>query len=89
MVEKGTLMVNGHAVPAERDEGGVVRTGPEVVRRAAKTSAVAVLSVDRSPMNAKRWLLTLACGHGVWITSERKPSRKTARCSACASTEQP
>jgi len=63
MIERGTLMVNGHTSPAERDSGGAVSTGPDVTKRAANAAEIAVLRVDRSPMNGRRWALTLACGH--------------------------
>lgn len=39
-----------------------------------------VTRVDRSPMNAQRWCCTLDCGHAQWVTSTRKPTRKTLRC---------
>jgi hypothetical protein len=42
------------------------------------------VAVDRSPMNAKRWCLTLQCGHETWVSAVRKPKTKTAACSACA-----
>jgi predicted aminopeptidase len=86
MIERGTLTVNGHTSPVERDSSGTVSTGPDVAKRAANAAEIAVLRVDRSPMNGRRWALTLACGHEEWITSARKPTRKTARCSKCAST---
>jgi hypothetical protein len=43
-----------------------------------------VLRVDRSPMNALRWCCELECGHEVWITSKRRPSRSRMKCSKCA-----
>lgn len=42
-----------------------------------------VLRVDRSPMNEKRWSLTLSCGHEGWVTSGRRPAKKTAFCAVC------
>ena len=39
-----------------------------------------VVRVDRSPLNKKQWLLELDCGHEVWITSSRKPTRKSTYC---------
>ena len=44
---------------------------------------VAVKSVTQSPMNAKKWLLELVCGHDVWVTAQRKPTAKTYPCSIC------
>jgi hypothetical protein len=43
----------------------------------------AVVRVDRSPLNAGRWVLTLDCGHEQWVTSMRRPQRKTQLCSKC------
>lgn len=42
-----------------------------------------VLEASRSPMNARRWLLRLECGHEIWVTAEQKPKRKTAWCEKC------
>lgn len=86
LVEKGTSYVNGHNLgPAERDPTtGNIEQGPHVTRRAAIAGDIAVDRVDRSPMNAKRWTLSLACGHVIWVTSARKPARKTAKCTTCA-----
>ena len=50
----------------------------------AKLSAVTVLRVDQSPLNARRWSLSLSCGHDEWVTSVKKPTRKTAQCSECS-----
>jgi hypothetical protein len=84
-VEKGTLYVNGHNLgPAELDlRTGTVEAGPHVARRSAIGGDVTVLRVGRSPMNAKRWLLSLSCGHEVWITAAKKPACKTAKCQTC------
>lgn len=43
----------------------------------------AVVEVDRSPVNAARWCLTLECGHEIWVTSQRRPRRKEDFCSKC------
>lgn len=40
--------------------------------------------IDRSPMNAKRWLMLLDCGHEVWTTAVRRPARRSAPCPECA-----
>jgi hypothetical protein len=40
-----------------------------------------VTSVKQSPLNSRRWCLSLECGHEVWITAENKPRRKFAPCS--------
>ena len=43
-----------------------------------------VMRTDQSPLNPKRWCLTLACGHEAWITRVRRPQRKFFRCFECA-----
>ena len=42
-----------------------------------------VLKVTQSPMNPKRWCLDLECGHEQWVTSNKKPTRKTISCDRC------
>ena len=42
-----------------------------------------ILRIDQSPMNPKRWCLELACGHEAWITTVRRPTRKSAVCYDC------
>ncbi len=42
-----------------------------------------VKSVKVSPFNPRQWNLTLACGHDVWVTGKRKPTRKTIYCQRC------
>lgn len=42
-----------------------------------------VVRVDPSPMNSMRWLLSLSCGHEVWITAKSRPKRKTVKCETC------
>lgn len=37
------------------------------------------VQVTQSPTNSQRWLVTLACGHEVWMTSVRKPKNGTCR----------
>lgn len=83
--ETGILYVNGSCLgPAERDPvTGNIEQGPHVTRRAA-VDGIAVLRVDRSPMNPKRWVLTLSCNHEVWVTAARKPQQKTSPCATCA-----
>lgn len=83
-IETGTLYVGGACLgPAERDPAtGNIEAGPHVTARAAK-SGIAVVRVDRSPMNPARWCLTLACGHEVWVTSAQKPKRATSPCAKC------
>ncbi len=39
-----------------------------------------VVRIDQSPMNATRWVLILACDHEVWVTSKKRPTRRTAAC---------
>jgi hypothetical protein len=48
------------------------------------TSKQAVIRADRSPLNPKRWCLTLQCGHETWVTSNARPSRAHANCETCA-----
>ena len=43
-----------------------------------------VVRTDQAPLNPKRWCLTLSCGHEVWITRARRPSRKFFLCRDCA-----
>lgn len=45
-----------------------------------------ITRVDRSPMNAQRWCLTLECGHERWTTGKTKPKGKTAQCLECIGT---
>lgn len=40
-----------------------------------------VVDVTQSPMNAKRWLVRLACGHEHWVTRARRPTAKRMPCS--------
>jgi hypothetical protein len=42
-----------------------------------------VLEATQSPMNARRWSLSLECGHQTWVTSMRRPIAKTSRCRSC------
>lgn len=84
-IEKGTLYVGGcNRGPAERDPAtGNIEQGPHVTARAAKDGDIAVVRVDRSPMNPKRWELSLACGHSLWVTATARPRRKTSKCDRC------
>lgn len=84
-MQKGTAYVNGSCLgPAERDPAtGNIEQGPHITRKHAKNGDIAVIAIDRSPMNAKRWSLTLSCGHEIWMTSSRKPKTKTAKCEKC------
>jgi hypothetical protein len=34
-----------------------------------------VVAATQSPMNAKRWFVTLACDHETWVTSTRRPAQ--------------
>lgn len=45
---------------------------------------VSVVRVNQSPMNPKRWCLTLSCKHEMWVTATKRPARKTAYCHKCA-----
>jgi len=42
-----------------------------------------VWRATQSPMNAKRWALDLECGHEVWVTANRRPTRQKIRCDRC------
>ena len=42
-----------------------------------------VVRATRSPLNAGRWSLDLNCGHEVWVTARRKPTRRFAPCERC------
>ena len=44
---------------------------------------VVVTSVTQSPMNPLRWFLETACGHGAWVTSKTRPTRKAVICRVC------
>jgi hypothetical protein len=46
---------------------------------------VRVLRVDQSRMNPNRWCLELECGHEVWITAKKRPTRQRINCPTCAS----
>lgn len=47
-----------------------------------------VTRMDQSPMNVQRWCFTLECGHEVWLTRKRRPSKVPARlaCERCTET---
>ena len=42
-----------------------------------------VLSVHQSPMNSRRWCLSLACGHEAWVTRLKRPTAKFVPCEGC------
>ena len=44
---------------------------------------VAVTSATQSPANPRRWFLETSCGHGAWVTSRSKPTRKFVQCHIC------
>jgi hypothetical protein len=48
-----------------------------------------VLNAKVSPLNPKQWNLSLDCGHYVWVTAKRKPTRKSIKCERCKTKEQP
>ncbi len=52
-----------------------------------KQQMLTVQRVDQSPMNEKRWCLTLSCGHEIWVTANRKPTRVQAPCERCTHAE--
>ena len=39
--------------------------------------------VTQSPMNEQRWCLDLDCGHRIWVTAKRRPTRKQIGCNDC------
>jgi hypothetical protein len=45
---------------------------------------IEITRIDQSPMNPKRWGLTLACGHEIWTSSARKPTlKRVSECVTC------
>lgn len=43
-----------------------------------------IVQSTQSPMNPKRWLATLACGHEQWISRSRRPAAgATVVCPEC------
>lgn len=48
----------------------------------AKGGKQAIVKIDQ--ITERRWLLTVACGHEVWMTSDRRPRVKTIICSKCS-----
>ena len=54
----------------------------EIKKRVVKQE-MTVQRVDQSPMNPKRWCLTLGCGHEIWVTSKSRPQRMKAMCDTC------
>src|SRR5882672_1893650 len=47
-----------------------------------------VLKITQSPLNPRRWSLDLNCGHDIWVTARRKPTRQFAPCPKCAAEAQ-
>lgn len=43
-----------------------------------------VVNVRQSPMNPLRWLVTLDCGHDVWVTRKGKLQAKMVECPVCS-----
>jgi hypothetical protein len=43
-----------------------------------------IQNVKQSPLNEKQWCCQLDCGHDQWVTSNRRPTRKTLVCDKCA-----
>ena len=45
-----------------------------------------IIDIKQSPLNNRRWYLTLACSgddgmhHGFWVTGDRRPRKKVATC---------
>lgn len=63
------------------DEGDFWRD----VKAHTKAHTKAVQRIDQSPMNPKRWCLTLLCGHEVWVTRGARPKLQGHFCERCAS----
>ena len=49
-----------------------------------------VSRVDQSPMNPKRWCITMDCGHETWVTRERGKPKASGKafCEKCSKDEQ-
>ena len=54
--------------------------------RAEDAMRVIVTDVAQSPANPRRWFLETSCGHGVWVTARRRPTRRTVVCRVCGVT---
>lgn len=65
--------------------GSVFVNGEEEMRAGQSEKPPSyVLRADRSPMNEKRWLVELSCGHEVWVTQATSPKAgKPLRCPKC------
>lgn len=48
------------------------------------TRTVPVLLVTPARTSMVRWLLSLGCGHQVWVVRANRPTRKRAWCEVCA-----
>jgi hypothetical protein len=46
-----------------------------------------IVKATQSPMNARRWLVELECGHETWITSHVRPRRQVS-CDECRKVSQ-
>ena len=62
------------------DEGDFWRD----VKAAKKAHTKDVFRVTQSPLNARRWCLSLYCGHEVWVTRHGRPKIKAHFCETCA-----
>jgi len=54
------------------------------MRKKLKLPKARIERVTQSPMNPVRWLLDLDCGHSVWVTAKRRPTRQQIDCGDCA-----
>jgi hypothetical protein len=43
-----------------------------------------VIRVSQSPFDRMRWMLTLKCGHEVWLKQASRPSFHRYQCAKCA-----
>lgn len=58
---------------------------PGTLTVVAKSGPVQVMRVDQSPMNPLNWCLELSCKHTMWVTSRKRPVRKSISCPKCSS----
>ena len=57
------------------------------VKAEKKRHTKTVERADQSPMNPKRWCLTLVCGHEVWVTRSVRPKLQQHFCERCAQSQ--
>lgn len=68
-----------------REDGAAMKLSASVLSRLSTDArAIGVWSIERSPMNAQRWSLSLFCEHDAWVTSKSRPTARTHSCATCA-----